>query len=114
VARKLYVYDDEARRQLRNRKFTDEFEKTRKRYTDAARQFFEMLATNPQRLPLKADVQALLEQYLYASPEFTELVLKNVGSLETRHAMWCGCFAAMVVELAWNEIASSKSGEDAL
>lgn len=108
MARKLFVYDDEARRQLQNRNFVSEFESKRVSYIERSQQFYSMLATNPARLPLKADIQALLAEYLYASAEFTNLILDKVGSLETRHTMWCGCFAAMVVELAWDEIKSPK------
>jgi hypothetical protein len=109
VARKLYVYDDEARRQLDNRKFSKEFKDHKPRYVSLARKLYAMLATQPGRPPLKADVQGLLGEYLYAEAEFTALILKLVGSLETRHAMWCGCFAAMVIDQAWDEITAGDN-----
>lgn len=108
MARKLYVYDDEARRQLDNRKFTREFTDHRQRYVSLARKLYGLLAANAARPPLKADVQALLSEYLYAEAEFTALILKLVGTLETRHAMWCGCFAAMVIDQAWAEITARE------
>jgi hypothetical protein len=111
VAGKLYVYDDEARRQLDNRKFTREFNQNRAKYVRLARRLYRMLANRPDRLPLKGDVQGLLSEYLYVDADFTGLILKLVQSLETRHAMWCGCFAAMVLDQAWEEVTRNEEGQ---
>jgi hypothetical protein len=104
MARKLYVYDDEARRQLENRGFAREYQRNRAKYINQARRLYRMLANQPARPPLKADIQGLLAEYLYVDADFTALILKLVKTLETRHQMWCGTFAAMVVDDAWDAI----------
>ncbi len=112
MARKLFAFDDDARRQLTNRSFMKEFESHREDFVGVAKRLYQMLAKNPKNLPLRADVQGLLGEYLYSDADFTALILKKVKSLETRHSMWCHCFAAMVVELAWDDIISQEGSHD--
>mgnify|MGYP001611990748 CR=1 FL=1 len=109
MPRKLYVYDDEAKRQLTNKNFVTEFNSNKIKYVQLAKVVYKTLttgATPARRPPLKGDVQAVLAEYLYSFADFTEVILSKIGTLERGHQMWCGYFAAFMIESAWPEISA--------
>ncbi len=105
---KIIAYGPEAQRRLHRKNLFNHFhdEEPRRRYVRWARNLMRaMLAeVGDPVAPPRNVFQAVFAQYLEAREDFIDTLVQHVGNIERGMPQWCGMFAGMVIEEAWDEI----------
>lgn len=104
---KIIAYGPEAQRRLDRKNLYGHFhdEQPRRRYIRWARDLMRtMLVKDNPVAPPRNVFQAVFAQYLEARDDFLETLIQHVGNIERGMPQWCGMFAGMIIEEAWDEI----------
>lgn len=108
------VYDSSARKQVRDSGLVQYYADNRARLLRDARRLHRVLADNaqPERMPLRGDVQALLAVALAADQSFLDDLPDHVPDARRSFRKWPAFFAGYIVESDWDDIQNLEA-EDA-